>query len=53
MDNGTEWGADFSKLVKRLGIVHMHITVGNSKANGMLEPIVRSIKDIIRKYQAA
>ena len=51
-DNGTEWGGEFSILIKRLGIVHRHITVGNSKGNGMVERTIRSVKDTIRKFQA-
>ena len=33
-DNGSEWAANFAQLIEILGIKHMHITVGNSKANG-------------------
>ena len=32
--------------------MHRHITVGNSKGNGMVERTIRSVKDTIRKFQA-
>ena len=36
-DNSTKFVASFAWLCKGLGIVHHHITVGNSKANGKVE----------------
>ena len=34
--NGAEFVGSFARLCKGLGIVHHHITIGNSKANGQL-----------------
>lgn len=48
-DNGTEWGSVFALLLQDWGIKHHHITVGNSKANGLVERAIRTIKQIIRK----
>ena len=36
-DNGAEFAGSFARLCKGLGIIHHHITVGNSKANGQVE----------------
>ena len=36
------------QLCKGLGIVHHHITVGNSKANRQVEWMIRMLKDCIR-----
>ena len=36
-------------LCKGLGIIHHHITVGNSKANGQVERTIRMLKDCIRR----
>ena len=33
-NNGAEFVGSFAQLCKGLGIVHHHITIGNSKANG-------------------
>ena len=47
-DNGSEFVGSFAWLCKSLGIVHHHITVGNSKANGQVERTIRTLKDCIR-----
>ena len=46
-NNGTEFAGSFAWLCKGLGIVHHHITVGNSKANGQVERTIRMLKDCI------
>ena len=48
-DNGAEFAGSFAQLCKGLGIVHHHITVGNSKANGQVEWTIRTLKDCIRR----
>ena len=48
-DNGSEWESIFADLVRHWGVQHKHITVGNSKANGQAERMIRTIKDVIRK----
>ena len=48
-DNGAEFAGSFAWLCKGLGIVHHHITVGNSKANGKVEQTIRTLKDCIRR----
>ena len=47
-DNGAEFAGSFAWLCKGLGIVHHHITVGNSKANGQVKRTIRTLKDCIR-----
>ena len=46
-DNGAEYVGSFTWLCKGLGIIHHHITIGNSKANGQVEWIIRTLKDCI------
>ena len=48
-DNGLEFAGSFEALCRSSGIVHRHITVGNSRANGQVERTIRTIKDIVRK----
>ena len=48
-NNGAEFTGSFAWLCKGLGIVHHHITVGNSKANGQVELTIRTLKDCIRR----
>ena len=35
-------------MCKGLGIIHYHITVGKSKANGKVEQTIRMLKDCIQ-----
>ena len=44
-----KFAGSFAWLCKGLGIVHHHITVGNSKANGQVERTIRTLKDCIRR----
>ena len=46
--NGAEFAGSFAWLCKGLGIVHHHITIGNSKANGQVEWMIRMLKDCIQ-----
>ena len=46
-DNSAKFVGSFAWLCKRLGIVHYHITIGNSKANRQVEWIIRTLKDCI------
>ena len=46
-NNGAEFVGSFARLCKGLGIVHHHITIGNSKANGQVEWTIRTLKDCI------
>ena len=34
IDNGAKFVGSFAQLCKGLGIIHYHIIIGNSKANG-------------------
>ena len=45
-DNGAEFAGSFARLCKGLGIVHHHITVGNSKANGQVKQMIRMLKEL-------
>ena len=47
-NNGTEFVGSFSRLCKGLGIIHHHITMGYSKANGEVERTIRTLKDCIQ-----
>ena len=47
-NNGAEFSGSFAWLCKGLGIVHYHITIGNSKTNGQVERMIRMLKDCIR-----
>ena len=40
-NNGIESVGSFAQLCKGLGIIHHHITIGNSKANGQIERMIR------------
>ena len=48
-DNGAEFVGSFAWLCKGLGIIHHHITIGNSKANGQVEWMIRMLKDCIQQ----
>ena len=48
-DNGAEFVGSFAWLCKGLGIVHHHITIGNSKANGQVKRTIRTLKDCTRR----
>ena len=47
-NNGAEFVGSFARLCKGLGIIHHHITIGNSKANGQVKRTIRMLKDCIR-----
>ena len=47
-DNGTKFADSFALFCKGLVIIHYHITIGNSKANGQVEWIIRTLKDYIQ-----
>ena len=49
-DNGTEWMAEFTGALKRLGVVRRPITVGNKRANGQAEVYIRCTKQAIRRH---
>ena len=49
-DNGTEFDAEFAHMVARLGIKHVHTSACHPAANGAVERLVRSFKDILRKF---
>ena len=45
--NSTVFASSFAQLYKELGIIHHHITIGNSKANGQVERMSRRLKNYI------
>ena len=47
-NNSAEFVGSFAWLCKGLGIVHHHITIGNSKANMQVEQMIRMLKDCIQ-----
>ena len=48
-DNGAEFQGSLHRLCTSLGIAHNRITVGNSKANGQVERVIRTLKETIRR----
>ena len=46
-DHGSEFKGNFACLCKVLSIVHQKLMTGNSKGNGQVECIIRTIKDAI------
>ena len=48
-NNDAEFVGSFARLCKGLGIIHHHTTIGNSKANGQAERMIRTLKDCIRR----
>ena len=42
-DNGTEYAGSFACLCKGMGITLCHITTGNSKGNGQVQRVIRTI----------
>ena len=49
MEHGSEFKRIFARLCKVLGVIHQKPTTGNSKGNGQVEPVIRTIKDAIRQ----
>ena len=48
-DNGSEYKGSFARLCGGMGITRHYITPGNSKANGQVERVIRTIKEVIRR----
>ena len=48
-NNGAKFAGSFARLCKGLGIVHHHITISNSKANGHVEWMIRMLEDCIQR----
>ena len=48
-DHGSEFKGSFARLCKVLGIVHQQPTTGNSKGNGQVEQVIRTLKDAVRR----
>ena len=48
VDNGGEWYGEFCQLLNSLDIKIVHSTVGNSRANGQAERMIRTFKDIVQ-----
>jgi hypothetical protein len=49
-DNGAEFEAEFKHQLQRLGIQHIHTSACHPAANGAVERLVRSFKDILCKF---
>jgi hypothetical protein len=49
-DNGAEFEAEFRHQLQRLGIQHIHTSACHPAANGAVERLVRSFKDILCKF---
>ena len=49
-DNGTEFETAFTHLLRRLGIKHVHTSACHPAANGVVERLVRSFKDILVRH---
>lgn len=48
-DNGTEFRAEFSHMLSRLAISHIHTSVAHPAANGAVERLVRTVKEMLNK----
>ena len=48
-DNGSEFAGAFDRLCTALGVTHLRITPGNSKANGQVERTIQTMKEVIRR----
>jgi transposase InsO family protein len=49
-DNGTEFAQEFTHMLARLGVKHMHTSACHPAANVAVERLVRSFKEIIAKF---
>jgi hypothetical protein len=49
-DNGTEFGAEFTHMLARLGVEHIHTSVAHPAANGAVERLVQSLKDMLATH---
>jgi hypothetical protein len=49
-DNGSEFETDFTHMLARLGISHIHTSVAHPSANGVAERLVRTFKDMLTKH---
>ena len=49
-DNGGEFAKEFAHMLARLGVQHMHTSACHPAANGAVERLVRSFKEIIAKF---
>ena len=49
-DNGLEFATDFSHMLARLGINHITTAVRHPSANGAVERLVKSFKQILTKH---
>ncbi len=48
-DNGSKIQGSLHRLCESLGIEHHRITAGNSKANGQVEPVICTLKEVIHR----
>jgi hypothetical protein len=49
-DNGNEFAAEFSHMLSRLGIYHIQISPNHPSANGVVERLVKTVKDMLTKH---
>jgi hypothetical protein len=50
LDHGSEWEAEFRSQAQRLHLAVRQGTVGNSRANGQVERMIRTLKSVVRRY---
>jgi hypothetical protein len=48
-DNGTEFMGEFTHMLSRLAISHIHTSVAHPAANGAVERLVRTVKEMLNK----
>ena len=49
-DNGKEFATDFGHMLARLGVEHITTSVRHPAANGAVERLIKSVKDILTKH---
>lgn len=49
-DNGTEFETEFSQLLRRLGVYHVHTSAAHPASNGAAERVVKSFKAMLRAH---
>jgi hypothetical protein len=49
-DNGNEFASEFSHMLSRLGIYHIQISPNHPSANGVVERLVETVKDMLTKH---
>ena len=52
-DNGGQFAKEFTHMLARLGVQHMHTSACHPAAKGVVERFVRSFKELVAKFRNA